>query len=52
VEIDDAVKGVMAILELNPLLNGAEIISEMERITCWLDARENALHGRYSRMNQ
>jgi hypothetical protein len=48
-EIDDAVKSIMAILKLNPLLYGTEVITEVERVTSWLNARENALHGCNSR---
>jgi hypothetical protein len=48
-EINDAVKGIMAFLEFNPLLYRAQIITQVERVTSWLNARENALHGCNSR---
>jgi hypothetical protein len=38
VEINDAVESIVAILEFNPLFDSAKVISEMERIACWLDA--------------
>jgi hypothetical protein len=49
-EINDAVEGIVTILEFNPLLYSAKIISQVERITGWLNARENALHSCNSRM--
>jgi hypothetical protein len=38
-EINDAVESIVRILELNPLLNCAEVISEMERVTGGLNPR-------------
>jgi hypothetical protein len=49
VEINDAVKSIVAILKFYPLLYRTEVITEVERVTGWLDARENALHGCNSR---
>jgi hypothetical protein len=37
-EVDDAVKGVVAILELNPLLHRTEVISQVEGIAGGLDS--------------
>jgi hypothetical protein len=42
-EIDDAVKSIMIILKLNPLLHRTEVISKVEGITCGLDSGEDAL---------
>jgi hypothetical protein len=53
VEIYDAVKGVMVILQLYPLLDCSKVISEMEGVTGGLDPRKNSFltHVRNSRMN-
>jgi hypothetical protein len=44
VHIDDAIDAVELVLQLDPVLDCAEIISEME-ILRGLDAREDALDG-------
>jgi hypothetical protein len=49
-QVNDAVERIVAILKLNPLLNCAKVISQVERVTGWLNARENALHSCNSRM--
>jgi len=36
-KVNDAVKGIMSILQLYPLFDCAKIISEMERVARWLD---------------
>ncbi|TNV70812.1 hypothetical protein FGO68_gene8663 [Halteria grandinella] len=51
-QIYDAVEGIMAILQLNPLLDRTQIISKMERVARWLNARKDAFHSCNSRTSQ
>jgi hypothetical protein len=37
-QINDAVKSIIAILKLYPLLESAQVITQVEGVTCWLNA--------------
>jgi hypothetical protein len=37
-QINDAIKGIISILQFNPLLERTQVISQVEGVTCWLNA--------------
>jgi hypothetical protein len=37
-KIHDAIKSIVAILKFDPLLQGAQVIAQVEGVTCWLNA--------------